>query len=342
MNLYCVLHRGGALFLAAVFFAVLPFSLSAVETMGGHGAAQGQRGSFFPGIYFTDTINASRRAEDASPYWVRTQAEQEVYERRVTDYASILLNNDILAYYGHPRSRVMGILGRYPMEELYRQLTVTAGNYEAISGGRGIKKAFYIIYGTVWPQGAIGYISNELLTQWIEFALEHDMLVFIDHQIGRFDPVESVRKLYPWLRYPNVHLAFDPEWRTPRPMQEIGHVTAAEINRIQQEMQDYMYANDIPGERLLIVHQFNWRMIRNRENVRADFQRVRLVHCISGIGTPQMKRDTYAYGARATNIPIKGFKLWYDFGLSGHTDRPLMTPAQVYALEPRPQVIMYQ
>ncbi len=34
------------------------------------------------------------------------------------------------------------------------------------------------------------------------------MIVFIDHQIGRFDPVASLRRMLPWLAYPNVHLAF--------------------------------------------------------------------------------------------------------------------------------------
>jgi hypothetical protein len=41
-------------------------------------------------------------------------------------------------------------------------------------------------------------------------------------------------------------------------------------------------------------------------------------------------------------MPVKGFKLWYDFGIPGHTDRPLMTPEEVMGLNPRPYVIMYQ
>ena len=343
MVIHLILHRRSAIILATILFVFLSTGLAATETRGGPGTIHRERGGYFPGIYFTDTINAIIRAENTSPYWVRTQTEQEAFNRRVSDYESLLLNNDILAYYGHPRSRNMGILGRYPIEELYRRISVTAENYEAVSGGRNVIKAFHIIYGTVWPEGAIGYISNDLIRQWIEFALERDMLVFIDHQIGRFDPVASVSRMFPWLRCPNVHLAFDPEWRTTAPMREIGYVTGEEINRIQQAMEDYIYANDITGERLLIVHQFNWRMIRNRENVRTDFPRVRLIHNIAGIGSPQMKRETYAYFAPSTNMPIKGFKLWYSGGAPGTTyDSPLMTPAQVYALNPRPYLIMYQ
>ena len=108
-------------------------------------------------------------------------------------------------------------------------------------------------------------------------------------------------------------------------------------------MQDYMIENNIPGERLLVIHQFNYRMIRNREAVRGDFDRVRLVQCADGFGHPGMKRDSYAYNAQATNIPVKGFKLFYDFKIPGAgVDKPLMTPKDVYALNPRPHVIMYQ
>jgi hypothetical protein len=169
------------------------------------------------------------------------------------------------------------------------------------------------------------------------------MLVFIDHQIGRYDPVASLRRMLPWLKYPNVHLALDPEWRTTKPMQEIGYVTAEELNRAQQEMEDYIIANNLPGERFLIVHQFNWRMISNTEAVRSDFRRVRLVHCMDGFGSPAQKRDTYAYNARVKNIPVKSFKLFYDWGIPGAgTDQPLMSPRDVFSLNPRPYIIMYQ
>ena len=300
------------------------------------------KGGHFPFIYFNEFINAAVKEEDAHPYWAHTEKEAEELARLVTDNTSLLLNNDILAYYGHPNSRNMGILGRYSIEELDKRLKSTAEKYKELSGGRDIIRAFYLIYGTAWPGGDIGYIGDATLQRYIEYALKNDMLVFIDNQIGRFDPINAIRRMLPWLKYPNVHLALDPEWRTDKPMQEIGHLTAEEINRAQRAMEEYIIANDIPGERMLVIHQFNWVMIRNRENVRSDFRRVRLVHCISGIGTPAMKRDTYAFGARATNMPVKGFKLWYDFGISGHTDRPLMSPRDVYNLNPRPYIIMYQ
>ena len=297
----------------------------------------------FPAAYYNNYLEERNMREAALPYWVFTETEFSHNKHRYLENESILLNNDILAFYGHPLSKNMGILGRHSKEELNEKLEVLAEEYRVAAGGRGIRKAFYIIFGTVWPGGDIGIIRESVLQEYIDFALENDILIFIDHQIGRFDPVDSLKRMLPWLKYPNVHLALDPEWRTTKPMQEIGTVSAEEINKAQRVMEDYMIENQIPGERLLVIHQFNWRMISSRENVESNFQRVRLVHCADGFGSPSIKRQSYAFNAQATNIPIKGFKLFYESGIAGAGyDYPLLTPREVFGLNPRPYVVMYQ
>jgi len=297
----------------------------------------------FPHMLFMDTVNNWKKAENSRPYWVNTTEETENIRSRAEYQISFLLNNDILAYYGHPASRNMGILGRYSIEELDQLMTEKAAEYEAVSGGRKVHKAFYLIYGTVWPAGEIGILGQSTLMRYIEYGLENNILVFIDHQIGRYDPVESLKMMLPYLRYPNVHLALDPEWRTTRPMAVIGHVTAEEIIRAQQVMEEYLEANSLPGERMLVIHQFYHSMIKDRPDVRTNFNRVRLIHCADGFGAPFQKRDTYAYNARAVNMPIKAFKLFYNFGIPGAGyDNPIMLPSDVYALTPRPYIIMYQ
>jgi hypothetical protein len=251
--------------------------------------------------------------------------------------------NNIVAFYGHPDSRKMGILGRFPIDTLHQKLTVLANEYDLANGARGVKKAFYLIYATAWPEGEIGYMSDKKVKKYIDFAAQNNMIVILDHQIGKYDPVASLRKMLRWLAYPNVHLALDPEWRTTRPMKEIGSVSADEINSAQRAMKDYMVQNAIPGERLLVVHQFNAKMISQRERVATDSVGVRLIHCADGFGTPGQKRSSYAYNAKATNIPDKGFKLFYNFGTPGAGyDKPLLTPEQVCALSPHPAVIIYQ
>jgi hypothetical protein len=297
----------------------------------------------FPQAYFLERIERAETEDRARPHWVASELEAATEERRVTDYRSVLLNHDVVAFYGSPISKRMGILGVDPIPEMAADLGEWAAKYDEVNGDRGVRKAFYIIYGTVWPEGEIGLLRESKLNEYIEYALEHDILVFLDHQIGKYSVAEAMRRLLPFLRYPNVHLAIDPEWRTLQPMVEIGSVTAEEVNDAQRMMETYIEEHGIPGERLLVVHQFNFSMLRGRERVRTDFERVRLVHCADGFGAPAVKRSAYAYNARARNMPIKGFKLFFKSPVPGAGfDEPLIPPEEVMALDPPPYLVMYQ
>ena len=306
---------------------------------------QGKRYNPFPSLYFIEPTSIPALEQWGHLALALPEIEAAAQGWAVPSWEpSILLNNDILAFYGHPLSARMGILGRYSIQEADRLLSALADEYRAANGGRGVIKAFHIIYGTVWPEGEIGILKESTLLDYIQYALERDILVFIDHQIGRYDPVSALRRMLPYLAYPNVHLALDPEWRTTRPMREIGTISAEEINEAQRVMEAYLIEQDIPGERLLLIHQFNWRMISSRERVLSTFERVRLIHCADGFGSPAIKRESYLYNAQAANMPIKGFKLFYrnaSMPEAGY-DYPLLTPQEVYELNPRPYLIMYQ
>jgi hypothetical protein len=343
-----VLHRGRAGKCGVLFFFFLIFAFpvgAESQNMFPTDMIQttGTGRNIFPSLYFNDYLGALRAKEDSSPYWVYTETEMKSAAPDWAGLLSPLLNNDVLAFYGHPNSRNMGILGRYSIEELDTRLGALAKEYAAVNGNRGVRKAFYIIYGTVWPEGERGILGEATLLRYIEYALAHDILIFLDHQIGRYDPVKSLERMLPYLKYPNVHLALDPEWRTTKPMKEIGSVTADEINRAQQAMEEYLVANKLPGERMLVIHQFKPWMISGRPQVLSNFSQVRLVHCADGFGNPNQKRAAYASNAEALNIPVKAFKLFYNFNIPGAGyDSPLLSPAEVYTLNPRPYVIMYQ
>lgn len=255
----------------------------------------------------------------------------------------VLAHSQILAYYGRPGARSMGILGQYSKEQLAPMLEKLASEYDALNGDLGIVPAFYIIYGTCWPEGNIGYLSKAVVRDYIEFALARGWLVFLDHQIGKYDVIQSLETMFEFLSYPNVHLALDPEWRTTKPMKEIGFVTADEINRAQERLQEFLVANKITGPRMLIIHQFKPKMIMNRDAVKATYDQVILIHVADGFGNPQLKKSTYSMIAQAKNIPIKGFKLFYPPTIQGAGwDNPLMSPQDVLMLQPMPLVIMYQ
>ena len=269
--------------------------------------------------------------------------DDELTKKIANNFNPIMMNNDIMAFYGHPNAKSMGIIGQYSIEDLEPLLLDWAAEYDAVNGSRGTVPAFYLIFGTCWPEGEIGYLNSSTIEKYINFAAERGWLVFLDHQIGKYSVDYAVKRLLPWLKYDNVHLALDPEWRTTKPMQEIGWVTADEVNMAQQMIEDYLIENNLPGKRMLVIHQFKPWMISNRPNVKSNFLRVNLVHCADGFGNPAQKKGSYAANAEATNIPLKSFKLFGKPAIAGAGfDAPMMTPEEVLALDPRPVFMMIQ
>ncbi len=271
-------------------------------------------------------------------------AEAKALEKaQAMERMPLLAGNQVIAFYGKPGAVNMGVLGEYSKEQVAPILEAYARLYDEANGPLGVIPAFHIVYGTVWPEGEIGKLNKAVTEDYIRFAAEKGWVVILDHQIGKYTVAESVRAMLPFLHYPNVHLAIDPEWRTLMPMKEIGSISGAELNEAQRIIDEYLREQSLPGIRMLVVHQFTAKMISERETVRANFDRVLLVHNADGFGSPELKRHSYRYNALATNMPVKGFKLFFEAKLpAAGSDRPLMRPEEVLALTPMPLLIMYQ
>jgi hypothetical protein len=300
-------------------------------------APAARRPRWFPALFAPDADPGGRSLDLTDPL----PRDPTAAERAALIPA--IANNHILAFYGKPDSRRMGILGEYSKEDLAAILDGYARLYDGQNGERGVVSAFYLIYGTCWPEGEIGYLKDSVVQEYVEFARSRGMLVFVDHQIGKYPVADAMARLLPWLKYPNVHLALDPEWRTDAPMKVIGGVNADEVNAAEAAMSAYMAAEGITGARMLVVHQFQDRMIAERDRVRADYDGVLLVHTADGFGAPALKRWSYSANAKAGNIPLKGFKLFFKTDQEGAGyDDPLLLPAEVLALEPSPGLVIYQ
>jgi hypothetical protein len=308
-----------------------------VHYSGGAIVPASARYSRFPALYFPPPA--------ASPD-TDAMLDRGSFDLKASEQAALIpaiANNRILAFYGKPDSKSMGILGEYSKEDIATIMEGYARLYKEQSGDQGVVCAFYLIYGTCWPGGEIGYLKDSTVKEYIDFATKHGMLVFVDHQIGKYPVADAVNRLLPWLKYPNVHIALDPEWRTVAPMQVIGSVKADEINEAEKAMSEYIEAEGIPGIKMLVVHQFQDRMITERDKVRADYDGVLLVHTADGFGPPALKRASYAFNAKALNMPIKGFKLFFKTTVKGAGyDEPLLLPADVLALDPSPRLVIYQ
>lgn len=296
----------------------------------------------FPKALFNKNIELF--LDKSRGYDVITKEENEAfYKAKDTRLQSVLLNYDLVGIYGKPNAYTMGVLGQYKLEDLDPILENYVKMYDEANGERGVIPVLYLIYGTCFPGGDIGLLADSTVERWVRYAAERGWYVFLDHQIGKYSVEQAMNKLLPFLKYPNVHLAIDPEWHTTKPMKEIGRVTASDVNKAQQMMQDYIVKNKIEGNRFFVIHQFNAVMIQNRSAVRSDFERVQIIHCSDGHGPPHLKRQTYAYNAQATNMPLKSFKLFTKPTVAGAGyDIPIMSPDEVLRLQPRPYFIMYQ
>lgn len=255
---------------------------------------------------------------------------------------SVLSNCQVVAYYGYPGIPGLGVLGKGTSEEMIARLKAQAAEFDAVNGSRSVVPALQLIVAVAQPdaQGAaIWRMPTEVLEGQLALAKANDLLVILDDQVGHSTAEAEVASLLPNLLDPRVHLAVDPEWSLPigtRPGDEIGGLDAADINRAQALMQEYITANRL-SNKMLIVHQFTPDMIRNKEELQR-FPNVDLVIDMDGFGGQGIKLAHYQQFVAADGAPHGGMKLFYDPAL----DTNLFTPAEASAISPQPDVIIYQ
>jgi hypothetical protein len=236
----------------------------------------------------------------------------------------------------------MGIVGEYAMEELAAMIRSQAEDYAAADPSRPVIPAFELI-ATVAQRvpGADGtYIldtDHETLKTYIDYAADHDMLVFLDLQIGRGTVQDEIEKVRDLLALPNVHLALDPEFAVAEgevPGEYIGSVPAESIAYAQRTLADISAEAGVPPK-VLIVHQFREDMIRDKQTL-APYPGVQLVIDADGYGAPELKTAVYNFLVRDEPIEFAGVKIFFK------QDVPLLTPQELLALVPPPDVIIYQ
>jgi len=259
---------------------------------------------------------------------------------------SLLPQYRILTFYGHPHDSNMGILGQYGVENdldgLRELLEEQAEEYSTADPSRPIKLAFEVIASVA--QGSEQEDGSWLLNtdastvqEYIDYAAAHDMLVFLDVQIGRRGVPEELELVRSFLEQPNVHLALDPEFAIAEgevPGDHIGSITAADVLYAQQYLVDLTTGLGIPPK-VLVVHQFLPSMIQNKENI-ATVPGVQLVIVMDGHGPPNTKLETYGAVISSQPVEYSGVKLFYD------QDIPLLTAREIVSLDPVPDLIIYQ
>lgn len=259
----------------------------------------------------------------------------------------ILPGKRIFAYYGNPHSKKMGILGKYPKEEMLKRLDNEIKNWQKADPSTPIQPALHLV--SISAQGAPGKdggyrmrMSDKTIKKVLKWGNEHQAIVFLDIQRGHAPLGPEMAFLEKYLKLPFVHLGIDPEFSMvtgAKPGTKIGSYDAADVNQAVQFLSKIVRENNLPPK-VLVVHRFTQGMIKNYKNIKLD-PNVQIVMDMDGWGPPVLKKDSYHDYIQKEPVQYTGFKLFYENDFRKPGSR-IMTPEEVLALTPKPMYIQYQ
>ncbi len=255
---------------------------------------------------------------------------------------SLLPDHLIVAYYGNPLAKEMGILGEIPPDQMLNKLQQQVAAYATADASRPVIPALELVTPAAqrWPGDDGLYrarMKPELIDQVASWAEANNALLILDVQVGQSTVPEEVDVLMPYLKRPYVHLALDPEFAMPTgrvPGDVVGSLDAATIDGTVQTLSQLVTAEHLPPK-ILIVHRFTESMVTNAWEIAHD-PNVQVVVTMDGFGSPTVKQLQYRAYVHDQGVGFSGIKLFY------HHDQPLMTPAQVVGLDPHPDLVIYQ
>jgi len=259
---------------------------------------------------------------------------------------AILPRNRIVAYYGNPLSKRMGILGQVPPDEMLRRLGREVAAWEKADTLTPVVPALHLI--AVVAQASAGSdgmyrarMADTLIERVHGWAQQGEGILFLYVQVGKSTLQQELPRLERFLSRPDVHLGLDPEFSMKRgglPGKRIGTYDAADINYAIELLARIVDEHRLPPK-VLVVHRFTRPMLTNAQRIRLD-PRVQVVINMDGWGPPHLKRDSYESYVYSEPVQFTGFKLFY--GNDTKRGHPLMKPADVLQLFPRPVYIQYQ
>jgi hypothetical protein len=247
--------------------------------------------------------------------------------------------NMIVAFYGRPGTKTMGILGEYPVDVIFEKVKKRAKMYEeALGNTQHVTPGLEVIYemATTHPGKDGKYVltlPEKRVMEYINKAQAEHAVIVLDVQLGKKTPAQAIKPLLKYLKYKDVHLAIDPEFSVDdlnvRPGKKIGSITGEQINEAQKLISDYLKENHIEEDKILLIHMFTQHMVTHKKAVQYH-DRVHLIMNLDGHGSPALKIRIYNglyTEARAAKV-VGGFKVFLKH------DKPRMTPKQVLGLEP--------
>lgn len=249
----------------------------------------------------------------------------------------------LVGYAGSPGAPALGRLGIGDLDERVSELEKRARPY---AHGREIMPVLELIATVV--QGAPGAdgdyrtrVPDSVVDRYLSAARRHHAMLLLNIQPGRASFLDEVKHYRHWLEQPDVGLALDPEWALGPgevPMRVFGHTTGGELNAVAAYVSGIVQRHDLP-QKVIVYHQLNPAIVRDSAAITAH-KGVAMVLSVDGIGNRAEKEKTWRRIMRDRPRSVHpGFKLFYE---EDARVGPLMTPAQVLALKPTPEYILYE
>ena len=282
-------------------------------------------------------VKAVRAGRESTAWPVKTQQPLS---------GSVLPGRRIIAFYGNPLSKKMGILGELPPDQMLARFDKELAAWQKADPSHPVLPAFHLI--AVVAQGAPGRdgkyrlrMTDSLINMVYDWAQKRNGLLFLDVQVGQSTVQEELPRLIPFLQRPNVMLGIDPEFSMKfgdPPGRKIGTMSSADVNYAINLLSGVVKQYKLPPK-VLIVHRFTRNMLTNSKGIKLD-PNVQVVVNMDGWGQPWLKYDSYRAYVEAEPVQYTGFKLFY------HNDTkkgdPILTPPEVLMLNPKPLYIQYQ
>lgn len=250
----------------------------------------------------------------------------------------------MVALYGHPSGPTLGLLGEQGPQGSVDRVKRYVEQYQQFTD-KPVIGCFEIIttVASAAP-GRDGNYSNrtpiEQLRPLIDIAAENDIYCVLDLQPG-YNTFLSQAKIYEELLLePHVGLALDPEWRIVPPQRHmtiIGQVHADEINETGAWLAQLVRDNQLPPK-VLVLHQFQTRMIVERDKVDTSHEEIQYLMHADGHGTHGQKLETW----RALRVGLSE-DIWLGWKNFIDEDVPMMTVEQTMSMvSPAPDFVSYQ
>lgn len=259
---------------------------------------------------------------------------------------AILPAKRIVAFYGNPRSKRMGILGEIHPDSMLARLDRVVAAWQKADPGTPVQPALHLIaiVAQEHPGSDKKYrarMSDSLVERVASWAAKRNALLFLDLQVGTSTVQAELPRFLKFLARPNVHLGLDPEFSMKRghaPGTRVGTMDASDVNYAVRTLAALVDSLGIPPK-VLVVHRYTKPMLTNTKRIELD-PRVQVVIHMDGWGTPTRKKDSYVNYIYREPVQFTGFKIFY----KNDTKRGsrLMTPEEILELEPRPVYIQYQ